>query len=318
VTYSCAFMVAAGQMLGPNQPIELILLDIPPMQKSLDGVQMELQDCNFPLLHACIATSDYKTAFDDVEVALLIGAKPRGPGMQRKDLLQANAAIFAGQGKALNQYANRNVKVLVAGNPANTNCLIAIANAPDLPRTAFTAMTRLDQNRAQAMLAERLKVTNAQVKNVIIWGNHSKTQYPDTNHGIILDYPAKNCVESVRSVVNDGKWLDTKFLEDVQDRGAVIIKAREKSSAASAASAAVDHVRDWVLGTRPGEWVSMGVYSTGEYGQPDGIVYSFPCTCKDGEWRIVQGLKIDDFSRKKMKETADELVDEKKQALGTA
>jgi len=285
------------------------------MAKALEGVQMELQDCNFPLLHSIVSTTDYKTAFDDVEVALLIGARPRGPGMQRGDLLKANAAIFAGQGKALNQYANRNVKVLVAGNPANTNCLIAIANAPDLPKTAFTAMTRLDQNRAQAMLAEKLKITNPQVKNVIIWGNHSKTQYPDVNHAIIVDYPVKNVVESVRSVVNDNKWLDSKFLEDVQDRGAVIIKAREKSSAASAASAAIDHVRDWVLGTREGEFVSMGVYCSGEYGQPEGIVYSFPCVCKDGEFQIVKGLKIDEFSRKLMKATADELLDEKKQAL---
>jgi malate dehydrogenase len=310
-------MAASGQMLGPDQPIELRLLDIPPMQKQLEGVQMELTDCNFPLLHSCIATTDYKTAFDDVEVALLIGARPRGPGMQRKDLLQANAAIFAGQGKALNQYANRNVKVLVAGNPANTNCLIAIANAPDLPKTSFTAMTRLDQNRAHAMLADRLKVTNGQVKNVIIWGNHSKTQYPDVNHALIIDYPAKNSAESVRSAVNDNKWLDGKFMEDVQDRGAAIIKARDgKSSAASAANAAIDHVRDWVLGTRAGEWVSMGVYSNGEYGQPEGIVYSYPCTCKDGEWKIVQGLKNDETSRKLMAATAAELVEEKSQALG--
>jgi malate dehydrogenase len=308
-------MAAQGLMLGPDQPIEMRLLDIPPMQKQLDGVLMELQDCNYPLLHSVIATTDYKTAFDDVEVALLIGARPRGPGMHRKDLLQANAAIFAGQGKALNQYANRNVKVLVAGNPANTNCLIAIANAPDLPKSAFSAMTRLDQNRAHAMLADRAKVTNGQVKNVIIWGNHSKTQYPDVNHALIVDSPAKNCATSVRSVINDNKWLDGKFIEDVQDRGAAIIKARDKSSAASAASAAIDHVRDWVLGTREGEWVSMGVYCNGEYGQPDGIVYSFPCVCKNGEWKIVQGLKNDEFSRKKMKETADELVDEKKQAL---
>jgi len=315
LAYSAIFMTAAGQMLGPDQPVDLRLLDIPPMAKQLEGVAMELQDGCYPLLSSITATTDYKVAFEGVEVALLIGARPRGPGMQRKDLLQANAQIFAGQGKALNDYANRNVKVLVVGNPANTNALITIHNAPNIPKQNITAMTRLDQNRAQAMIAKRANVGNSQVKNVIIWGNHSKTQYPDVNHAVIVDHPASNSVVPVRSAVNDNEWLNGKFIEDVQDRGAVIIKAREKSSAASAAQAAVDHIRDWVLGTKEGEWVSMGVYSDGQYGAPTGVVYSFPCVCKNGQWKIVEGLKLDAFSVKKMKETGEELVDERSQAL---
>jgi len=276
-------------------------------------VAMEVEDCAYPLVTKIVPTTDYKIAFQDCDYALLIGARPRGPGMQRKDLLQANAQIFSGQGKALNDFASRNVKVLVVGNPANTNCLIAIANAPDLPKQNFTAMTRLDQNRAQYMLAAKAGVAVSNVKNVIIWGNHSKTQYPDVNHGII-QYPTK-IPQPIRTAINDDAWLNGKFIADVQDRGAAIIAVREKSSAASAANAAVDHMRDWAFGTRPGEVVSMGVYSNGEYGQPTGIVYSFPCVCEKGNFRIVEGLKLDAFSTKKMKDTAEELVDEKKQAL---
>jgi len=317
LAYSACFMIAQGLMLGPDQPIELRLLDIPAMEKACGGVLLELQDGAYPLLSAIVATSDYKVAFENVDYALLIGAKPRGPGMQRSDLLKANAAIFDGQGKALNAYANRNVKILVVGNPANTNALIGHRSSPDLPSSAWSAMTRLDQNRAQSMLAGKLRCAVSQVRNVVIWGNHSKTQFPDVAHGFIADSPAPGFVTSVRSAVNDCKWLDSKFLEDVQDRGAVIIKAREKSSAASAASAAVDHMRSWALGTAPGEYVSMGVLSDGNpYGIPAGLIYSFPVTCTAGSFAIVGGLKIDDFSAKKLKDTADELIDERKQALG--
>jgi malate dehydrogenase len=314
LAYNAIFMVSAGQMLGVDQPVELRLLDIAPMTKQLQGVAMEVEDCAYPLVSKIVPTTDYKVAFQDCDYALLIGARPRGPGMQRGDLLKANAQIFSGQGKALNDYASRNVKVLVVGNPANTNCLIAIANAPDLPKQNFTAMTRLDQNRAQYMLAAKAGVAVTHVKNVIIWGNHSKTQYPDVNHGLI-ENPGK-IASPIRTRINDDAWLNGKFIADVQDRGAAIIAVREKSSAASAANAAIDHMRDWVAGTKSGEVVSMGVYSNGEYGQPSGIVYSFPCICEKGNWRIVQGLKLDAFSVKKMKETADELLDEKKSALG--
>jgi len=309
-------MIAQGLMLGPDQLIDLRLLDLPMMDKVLQGVVMELQDGAFPVLNSVIGTSDYKTAFANAEVALLIGAKPRGPGMQRKDLLTANAAIFAGQGKALDQYAKKTVKVLVVGNPANTNALIASKNAPSLSPRNFTAMTRLDQNRAVSMLASHSKVNSAQVKNVIIWGNHSKTQYPDVNHGVIVGAPSLGLISPIRSVINNNEWLNGEFLALVQDRGAAIIKAREKSSAASAASAAVDHVRDWVLGTQPGEYVSMGVISNGEYGAPKDVVYSFPCTCVNGEWKIVEGLKIDSTSAKLMEETGKELLEERSQALG--
>jgi malate dehydrogenase len=316
IAYSIVYMIAQGQMLGCNQPIEMVLLDIPDMVKSMQGLVMELQDCAYPLLTKITATADYAVAFKDVEVAMLIGARPRGPGMQRKDLLQANATIFSGQGKALNQYANRNVKVLVVGNPANTNALIAMANAPNIPKSAFTAMTRLDQNRAVAALADRLRVTVPQVHNVVIWGNHSSTQYPDVNQAVVTDYPKAGFATPLRSAVNDNEFLNGAFIKLVQERGAAIIAARTKSSAASAAQAAVDHVRDWVLGTAKGEVVSMAVPSDGSYGVPEGLIYSFPVTCANGAYTIVKGLQLDEFSKKKLDLTTAELQEEKKQALG--
>lgn len=301
-------------MLGPDQPIDLRLLDLPAMIEKVKGVEMEVSDCAFPLLTSVTSTSDYKTAFQDVQVALLIGAKPRGPGMERKDLLSANAAIFAGQGKALSQFANRDVKVLVVGNPANTNALICMKNAPNIPRENFTAMTRLDQNRATGLIAERLRVSVPSVKNVVVWGNHSSTQYPDVNQAIVENFPQKGVSVSVRAAVKDDAWLNGAFIKTVQTRGAAIIKARGQSSAASAANAAVDHIRSWLLGTAPGEVVSMGVVSNGEYGAPKDINYSFPCTCAGGKWTIVQGLRLDDHSKKLMKITADELLEERRDA----
>jgi malate dehydrogenase len=307
-------MIAQGAMLGPNQPIELRLLEIPVAAQQLKGVIMELQDCAYPLLSSVIGTTDYKTAFEGVEIALLVGAKPRGPGMQRRDLLLANAQIFKGQGQALNQYASRKVKVLVVGNPANTNALIAQQNAPDLPASAFTAMTRLDQNRAAHQIASRLNVEVGDVSNIIIWGNHSKTQFPDVNFAFIRNSPSPRLSTPVRAAINDNTWLDGEFLTTVQDRGAAIIAVRQKSSAASAASSAVDHIRDWYLGTACGQWVSMGVVSDGSYGVPKGIVFSFPCTCKDGQWSIVQNLKWDAASKQKIEITTKELLEEKKES----
>ena len=315
IAYSLLWMIGQGKLLGDDQPIELRLLDIAPMEKSVGGVLMELADSAFPLITKLVGTSDYKTAFTGVEVALLVGAKPRGPGMQRKDLLTANGQIFAGQGKALNQFASRSVKVVVVGNPANTNALIAAENAPDLPKSAFTAMTRLDQNRAMAQVAQRLAVPVSQVKNVIIWGNHSKTQYPDVNHAVIAGPTAT--VTPLRAAVNDNAWLDGEFISTVQDRGAAIIAARSKSSAASAASSCVDHIHDWWVGTKPGEYVSMGVYSDGShYGVPAGVVFSFPCICKGGKWEVVKGLKVDKESQKRLDVTTKELLEEKKEGLG--
>jgi len=312
IAYSIIFMVAKGEMLGFDQPIELRLLDIPGMEKNLQGVVMEVVDCAFPLITKIVPTTDYKEAFQDVEIALLIGARPRGPGMQRGDLLSANAAIFEGQGKALNSYANKHVKVLVVGNPANTNALIAMKNAPNLSRRNFTAMTRLDQNRAQAQIAQRLNVSINQVTGIVVWGNHSKTQYPSIRH-------AKVAVDGksspVRAAVNNDAWLQKEYLETVQDRGAAIIAARKSSSAASAAKAAVDHVREWVLGTPEGTVSSMAVISDGNsYGVPADLIYSFPCVCKNGEWKIVTGLEIDDYSRNLMEATAKELIEERTMA----
>jgi len=302
-------------MLGKDQPIELRLLDIPPMAKAIQGIVMELQDCAYPLITTIIGTTDYRTAFQDVDIALLIGAKPRGPGMQRKDLLSANGQIFSGQGKSLNQYASRNVKIIVVGNPANTNCLILRANAPDLPDSAFSAMTRLDQNRAQAQISGRVGVNVQAVKNLIIWGNHSKTQYPDVNHAVIQNYPLTGTATPVRAAVNDNKWLDGEFITIVQDRGTAIIEARQKSSAASAASACVDHIRDWVLGTPQGQYVSMAIPSDGSYGVPKGLVFSFPVTCQNGQFTIVRGLKIDAESQKRIDISTKELLEEKKEGL---
>lgn len=303
IGYAMAFRIAAGDMLGPDQPIILQLLEITPALDALKGVVMELNDCAFPLLQEIIATDDLSVAFKDCDYAMLVGARPRGPGMERNDLLTANGAIFGPQGKAINNYASRDVKVLVVGNPANTNALIAQASAPDLDPKQFTAMTRLDHNRALSQLAEKTGTHTTEIKNMTIWGNHSSTQYPDLNHASVGGKPATSLV--------DEAWIKEEFIPVVQQRGAAIIKARGASSAASAASAAIDHMRTWALGTAEGDWVSMGIPSDGSYGIEPGIVYSYPVTCKDGKYEIVQGLAIDAFSREKMDATAQELREER-------
>jgi len=303
IGYALAFRVASGQMFGADQPINLHLLEIPQALPGLQGVVMELDDCAFPTLNKVIATDDAKVAFKDCNAAMLVGARPRGPGMERKDLLLANAQIFSAQGKALNAVADRNVKVLVVGNPANTNALIARANARDLNPRNFTAMTRLDHNRALAQLGHKTGTHISQIRKMIIWGNHSATQYPDVSHATVNGKPAKSLV--------DQKWLDETFIPVVQQRGAAVIKARGSSSAASAASAALDHVRTWALGTAEGDWVSMGVPSDGSYGIPAGVIYSYPVTTKNGEYQIVQGLAIDEASRKRMTLTETELTEER-------
>jgi malate dehydrogenase len=316
IAYSLVFMVARGDMLGPNQPVVLHLLDIPQMTEQLQGVVMELEDCALPLLAGVVATTDVKEAFTGVDYCLMVGAMPRREGMERADLLKANAAIFKVQGKALNDYASKNVKVLVVGNPANTNCLIAQQSAPDLPKENFSCLTRLDHNRARSQIALRLKVNVSQVHNTTIWGNHSSTQYPDVSHAYVTDLPSKGSKTPVVDAVKDEPWLHGDFIKTVQQRGAAVIKLRKLSSAASAAKAIVDHMRDWVFGTPEGEWVSMGVYSDGKsYGIKEGLIYSFPVTCKDGRWHIVQGLSINDFSRDLMKKTEDELASEKDSAM---
>ncbi|SUO96284.1 malate dehydrogenase [Suttonella ornithocola] len=303
IGYAMAFRIAAGDMLGPDQPIILQLLEITPALDALKGVVMELNDCAFPLLKDIIATDDLSVAFKDTDYALLVGARPRGPGMERKDLLAANSAIFGPQGKALNDFASRDVKVLVVGNPANTNALIAQASAPGLDPKQFTAMTRLDHNRALSQLAEKTGTHTTGIKKMIIWGNHSSTQYPDLSHATVDGKAAKDLV--------DDAWINESFIPVVQQRGAAIIKARGASSAASAASAAIDHMRTWALGTAEGDWVSMGIPSDGSYGIEPGIIYSYPVTCKDGKYEIVQGLEIDDFSREKMDATDKELREER-------
>lgn len=303
IGYALAFRVASGAMLGPDQPINLHLLEITPALNALQGVVMELNDCAFPALNNIVATDDAKVAFKDCDVALLVGARPRGPGMERKDLLLANAQIFSAQGKALDAVANRNVRVLVVGNPANTNALIAQRNAPSLNPRNFTAMVRLDHNRALSQLAEKTGSHNTKIKKAIIWGNHSATQYPDLHHTLVDGKPALSLV--------DQKWYAETFIPVVQQRGAAIIKARGQSSAASAASAAIDHVRDWVNGTPDGDWVSMGVPSDGSYGIAEGVIYGYPVTCKNGEYQIVQGLSVNDFSRQRMDATLKELLEEK-------
>ncbi len=303
IGYALAFRVASGQMLGADQPVNLNLLEIPAASAAVQGVVMELNDCAFPTLTKVTASSDATIAFKDCEFALLVGARPRGPGMERKDLLLENAKIFSAQGKALDAVASRSVRVLVVGNPANTNSLIAQRNAPSLAPKCFTAMTRLDHNRAIAQLTEKVGGTLADVKKLIIWGNHSATQYPDLHHATVGGKPALSLV--------DDAWFKGTFIPTVQQRGAAIIKARGTSSAASAASAALDHMRDWVLGTAPEDWVSMAVPADGSYGIPEGVIYSFPVTCKDGEYRIVQGLAVDEFSREKMTATHRELLEER-------
>jgi malate dehydrogenase len=303
IGYALAFRVASGQMFGADQPVNLHLLEIPQALPGLQGVVMELDDCAFPTLNKVVATDDAKVAFKDCNAAMLVGARPRGPGMERKDLLLANAQIFSAQGKALNAVADRNVKVLVVGNPANTNALIARANARDLNPRNFTAMTRLDHNRALAQLGHQTGTHISQIRKMIIWGNHSATQYPDASHATVDGKPAKSLI--------DQKWLDETFIPVVQQRGAAVIKARGSSSAASAASAALDHVRTWALGTSDGDWVSMGVPSDGSYGIPAGVIYSYPVTTKNGEYQIVQGLAIDEASRKRMTLTENELKEER-------
>lgn len=303
ISYSLLFRIASGEMLGKDQPVILQLLEITPALNALKGVAMELDDCAFPLLQRIICTDDPSVAFKDAEYALLVGARPRGPGMERKDLLEANAAIFSVQGKAINDHASRNIKVLVVGNPANTNALIAQRNAPDLDPRQFTAMTRLDHNRAVTQLAQKLGVSIEQVTKMTIWGNHSSTQYPDLFHAMVSSGVAIEKVEKA--------WYEKEFIPTVQQRGAAIIAARGASSAASAANAAICHMRDWALGTPDGDWVSMGVYSDGSYGIEEGLIYSFPCVCQGGDWQIVQGLDIDSFSRAKMDATAQELKEER-------
>jgi len=303
IGYALLFRIAAGDMLGPDQPVILHLLEITPALEALKGVVMEINDCAFPLVADIVATDDANVAFKDVDYALLVGARPRGAGMERKDLLSANGAIFGPQGKALNDHAKRGVKVLVVGNPANTNALIAQANAPDLDPKCFTAMVRLDHNRAMSQLAEKTGTHNTDVKNMTIWGNHSSTQYPDIHHATVKGKPAFDLV--------DQDWYENDFIPTVQQRGAAIIKARGASSAASAASAAIDHMRTWALGTPDVEWVSMGIPADGSYGIEPGVIYGYPVTCKDGKYEIVQGLEIDEFSRARMDATDKELREER-------
>ncbi|MEZ5577220.1 MAG: malate dehydrogenase [Candidatus Competibacteraceae bacterium] len=303
IGYAMAFRIASGSMLGPDQPVILQLLEITPALQALQGVVMELNDCAFPLLANVVATDDLKTAFTDANFAMLVGARPRGPGMERKDLLTANGAIFGPQGRALNDHAARDVKVLVVGNPANTNSLIAASSAPDLSPRQFHAMTRLDHNRALSQLAEKTGSHVNDIKKMTIWGNHSATQYPDISQCTVKG-------QAATSLVDQGWYRDT-FIPTVQQRGAAIIKARGASSAASAASSAIDHMRDWALGTPEGDWVSMAVPADGSYGISEGVIYSYPCVCKNGDYEIVQGLPIDEFSRGKMTATDQELREER-------
>jgi malate dehydrogenase len=311
IGYSLIFRIAAGDLLGPDRPVQLQLLEIPPAMDALRGVAMELDDCAFPLLTASVLTDDPDAAFDGADVALLVGSRPRTKGMERADLLEANGAIFTTQGKALSATAADDCKVLVVGNPANTNCLIAMNNCERLPDRNFTAMTRLDHNRALAQVSAKAGVPVAEVTRMTIWGNHSATQYPDVFHAQVGGKPAME-------VIGDQAWVESEFIPTVQQRGAAIIEARGASSAASAANAAVDHVRSWVDGTPAGDWVSMAVPSDGSYGVAEGLLSSFPCTTSGGEWEIVQGLDIDDFSRQRIDASVGELIDEREtvQSLG--
>ena len=303
IGYQLAFRIASGQMLGTDQPVILQLLEIPPALPALEGVVMELEDCAFGTLAGIVATDDANAAFKDSKFALLVGARPRGPGMERKDLLEANAQIFSVQGKAINDHASRDIRVLVVGNPANTNALIASSNAPDIDKSRFTAMMRLDHNRAKAQLAAKTDSQVTDIRQMTVWGNHSATQYPDIHHATVGGEAASDLV--------DQAWLTDKFIPTVQQRGAAIIKARGASSAASAASAAIDHMHDWALGTAKDDWVSMGIPADGSYGIGEGIVYSYPVRCVDGNYEIVQGLDINDFSRQRMEATEAELREER-------
>jgi len=309
IGYSLLFRIASGAMLGPDVPIELRLLEITPALKALEGVVMELDDCAFPTLAGVEIGDDAEKVFDGVNIALLVGARPRGPGMERADLLSANGAIFTVQGKALAASAASDLRVLVPGNPANTNALIAMSNADGVPAERFTAMTRLDHNRALAQLAAKTGTSVNDIRKMTIWGNHSATQYPDIFHAEVNG-------QNAAQLVNDQAWLESDFIPTVQQRGAAIIAARGSSSAASAASAAVDHVRDWIQGTPDGDWVSMAVPSDGSYGVPEGLISSFPVTTKDGEYSIVQGLEIDDFSRARIDASAKELAEERDAVQG--
>ncbi|WP_020209110.1 malate dehydrogenase [Gilvimarinus chinensis] len=303
ISYSLLFRIASGAMLGEDQPVILQLLEITPALEALKGVAMELDDCAFPLLAGMVCTDDPNVAFKDTDYALLVGARPRGPGMERKDLLSANAEIFSVQGKAINDHASRDVKVLVVGNPANTNALIAQRNAPDINPRQFTAMMRLDHNRALTQLAQKAGKTISDIKNLVVWGNHSATQYPDIHNATVDGADAMGLI--------DQAWYENDFIPTVQQRGAAIIKARGASSAASAANAAIDHMRDWALGSAEGDWVSMGIYSDGSYGIEEGLIYSFPCVCKNGDWEIVQGVETNDFSKARMQATEQELKEER-------
>ncbi|HXF08437.1 MAG TPA: malate dehydrogenase [Candidatus Acidoferrales bacterium] len=303
IGYALNFRIASGAMLGPDQPVILQLLEVPQAQEALKGVVMELNDCAFPLLAEVIATDRPEEAFKEADYALLVGARPRGPGMERKDLLEANAQIFSVQGKAMDQHASRDIRVLVVGNPANTNALIAASNARSLDRRQFTAMTRLDHNRAVHQIAAKLGRHVNDVRRITIWGNHSSTQYPDLHHATV---GGKAALDQV-----DHAWYVDEFIPVVQQRGAAIIKARGSSSAASAASAAIDHMRTWALGTAEGDWVSMAIPSDGSYGIPEGVVYSYPVVCKNGQYEIVQGLEINAFSRERMDATYRELNEER-------
>ena len=303
IGYQLAFRIASGQMLGPDQPVILQLLEIPPALGALNGVVMELDDCAFSTLAGLVATDDPNVAFKDSDFGLLVGARPRGPGMERKDLLEANAKIFSVQGKAINDHASRDIRVLVVGNPANTNALIASSNAPDINAGNFTAMTRLDHNRAIAQLAQKTDSHVSDIRQMTIWGNRSATQYPDISHATVGGKAAADLVEQ--------SWLADEFIPVVQQRGAAIIEARGASSAASAASAAIDHVHDWALGTPDGDWVSMAIPSDGSYGIEPGIIYSYPVRCSGGGYEIVQDLEVDDFSRARMDATETELREER-------
>jgi len=309
IGYAILFRIASGQMLGPDTPVELSLLEIPLALTAAEGTAMELVDCAFPLLQRIDISDDPNVAFDGANIGLLVGARPRGPGMERGDLLEANGGIFRPQGQAINGHAADDIRVLVVGNPANTNALIAMSNAPDVPRERFTAMTRLDHNRALAQLSNHTSTPITEIKNVAIWGNHSATQYPDITHATIGGQPAS-------AVIDDDAWVAGEFIPRVQKRGAEIIEARGASSAASAANAAIDHVHDWVLGSAPGDVVSMAVPSDGSYGVPEGIISSFPCVCRGGRYEIVQGLEIDDFSRARIDASVAELSEEREAVRG--
>jgi malate dehydrogenase len=314
IGYSLLFRIASGEMLGKDQPVILQLLEIPDekAQKALTGVIMELDDCAFPLLQGMIPTADPKVAFKDADVALLVGARPRGPGMERKDLLEANGKIFAPQGRALSEVASRDVKVLVVGNPANTNCLICMKNSPDLKPSNFTAMMRLDHNRSLTQIAQKVNAAVGDIRKMTVWGNHSATQYPDV-------FQAEAGGKKVWPMINDQNWLEKEFIPVIQKRGAAIIDARGLSSAASAANAAMNHVRDWIFGTPQGDWVSMGIPSDGSYDIPEGVIYGYPVTCRDGRYEIVKGIELSDFSKSRMQGTLKELQEERdsiKQLLG--